>query len=332
VLGGAWLTTAAADDPDALARPLVVMLVGPTAVGKTEVALGLALSLDGEIVSMDSRLFYRGMDIGTAKPSPEDLRRVPHHLIDVVEPDETLSLADFQDRLQQAIAGIVSRGRLPLLVGGTGQYAHAVRSGWAPPPVAPDETLRNELERLASMRGGTWLHARLAAVDPPAAQNIDARNLRRTIRAMEVILTTGRRFSQQRGSGAAPYRLVTIGLRRSRPELYARIDARIDAMLEGGLVEETRKLLRKGYSPSLPAFSAIGYSQCAQVISGDIDLREARIQMQRSTRAFVRRQSNWFKDNDPDIRWFDATRPDLVEAIATLIQSDFAPSSAETDG
>jgi tRNA dimethylallyltransferase len=314
------LSRPGAHDADVTRRSVVVMLVGPTAVGKTEVALHLARALNGEIVSADSRLFYRGMSIGTAKPTAEELAEVPHHLIDVVEPDQTLSLADFKERMHAAIADILARGRLPLLVGGTGQYMQAVRSDWSPPPVAPNTPLREELARLAAIRGGTWLHERLASLDQPAAERIDPRNLRRTIRALEVILSTGRRFSEQRGSGDSPYRVLTIGLRRPRPDLYARIDARIDAMLHAGLVEETRELLRKGYSPTLPAFSAIGYSQCARVINGDIDIREARLQMQRASRALVRRQSNWFKESDPGITWFDASRTDLFEAISDFIQ------------
>jgi tRNA dimethylallyltransferase len=304
----------------AQAQPPVIMIVGPTAVGKTAAALKLAELINAEIVSADSRLFYRGMDIGTAKPSIEERARIPHHLIDVVDPDETLSLAEFQKRSTQAITDILARDRLPVIVGGTGQYIRAVRFGWTPPPVAPNETLRSELARLASVRGAAWLHERLGFLDPAAAQNVDARNLRRTIRALEVILTTGLPFSKQRGEGEIPYRFITIGLRRTRPDLYARIDSRIDTMLEGGLVEETRKLLQNGYSASLPAFSAIGYSQCAQVIHGDIDLREARLQMQRSSRSLVRRQSNWFKETDPTIIWFEATRPDLIEAMAAAIQ------------
>jgi tRNA dimethylallyltransferase len=311
-------------------RPLVVILLGPTAVGKTEVSLKLAEAFDAEIVSADSRLFYRGMDIGTAKPGLDMRQRIPHHLIDVVEPNETLSLADFRDRVQKVIKAIVSRGRLPMLVGGTGQYMQAVRSGWSPPAVAANERLRNELERLATLRGGAWLHSRLSALDPDAAHKMDPRNLRRTIRALEVILTTGRPFSEQRGAGEIPFRILTIGLRRSRPDLYARIDSRIDAMLKDGLIDETRRLLAKGYSSSLPAFSAIGYSQCAQVLRGEMDLREARMQMQRLTRAFVRRQSNWFKESDPSIAWFDATRPDLLAAISSLIRHELVGSDLTT--
>ena len=240
------MTASGADSAVLDTRPLVVILVGPTAVGKTDVALKLAASLDAEIVSADSRLFYRGMDIGTAKPSPEEQASIPHHLIDMVDPDETLSLRDFQERVQDAVAGIVSRGKLPLLVGGTGQYVEAVRSGWSPPPVAANGRLRMELERLASTRGAGWLHDRLAGIDAEAARKIDPRNLRRTIRALEVVLITGRAFSEQRRAGQIPFRILTIGLRRSRPDLYARIDARIESMLQSGLLEETRQTPSKG--------------------------------------------------------------------------------------
>jgi tRNA dimethylallyltransferase len=179
-------------NPTPAPLPPLLALVGPTAVGKTEIAIRLAERLNGEIVSADSRLFYRGMDIGTAKPTPEERNRVPHHLIDVADPDETWSLALFQQRAQETIAGIHARRRLPLLVGGTGQYVRAVTQGWLPPEVPPDERLRATLERLGQEKGKDWLHARLALLDPGAAALIDLRNLRRTVRALEVILTSGR--------------------------------------------------------------------------------------------------------------------------------------------
>jgi tRNA dimethylallyltransferase len=294
-------------------------LVGPTAVGKTELALHLAGRLGAEIVSADSRLFYRGMDVGTAKPSPEELARVPHHLIDVADPRETWSLALFQQEARRAIAGIHARGRLPLLVGGTGQYVRAVTQGWAPPPATPDPRLRAELERLGAERGRDWLHARLAALDPAAAASIDPRNLRRTVRALEVILSSGLPFSQQRGAGDSSYDLLTIGLARPRPELYARIDARIEAMFAAGLVEEVRGLLEQGCSPDLPSMSAIGYRECCKVIAGRMTVEEAKASMRRLTRVFVRRQSNWFKEADPAIRWFDASDPRTPEKVITLV-------------
>ena len=301
-------------------KPPLIIIVGPTAVGKTELAIQLAEQLDGEIVSADSRLFYRGMDIGTAKPTPEQLSRIPHHLVDVARPDETWSLALFQRAATDAIAGIRAKGRLPFLVGGSGQYIHAVTFGWTPPGTIPNASLRVILEGLAKSLGNDWLHERLALLDPPSAESIDPRNLRRTVRALEVIFTTGRRFSDQRGHAESPYSLLTIGLTCPRPELYARIDARIEAMFTGGLLEEVRDLLAKGYSPDLPAMSSIGYRECVAVLSGHMTLEEAKTQMRRLTRIFVRRQANWFKPDDPGIHWCDpeASRlNDIVELIRT---------------
>ena len=310
-------------DPKGLLRPLgsnpLIVIVGPTAVGKTEISIQLAERLDGEIVSADSRLFYRGMDIGTAKPTPEQRARVPHHLIDVADPDQTWNLAIFQRAATEAIADIRARGKLPLLVGGTGQYVHAVTHAWAPPAAAPHPRLRAELESMAKSRGRDWLHERLAALDPAAAESIDPRNLRRTVRALEVVLTTGRKFSEQRGQANSPYRLLTIGLTRPRSELYARIDARIDAMFAAGLLDEVRGLLAKGYSPDLPAMSSIGYRECAAVLEGCMTLEQARVQMRRLTRVFVRRQANWFKADDSRIKWFGATN-DAIDNIEALIR------------
>ena len=301
--------------------PLIVV-VGPTAVGKTALAIRLAESLDGEIISADSRLFYRGMDIGTAKPSPEELARVPHHLIDVSDPNQPWSLAIFQLAALAAIVSIHARGKLPFLVGGTGQYIHAVTHGWKPPEIAPDPALRKILETLALTNGGGWLHDRLALLDPASAQSIDARNIRRTVRALEVVLTTGRRFSDQRGQGESPYHLLMIGLSRPRPELYTRIDARIEAMFAAGFLEEVRQLLAEGVPPDQSTMSAIGYRECVKVLHGRLTLEEAKVQMRRLTRMFVRRQANWFKANDPDIHWFEAS-PDPRAEIEKLIRSTF---------
>ena len=303
------------------AEPLpLVLLVGPTAVGKTDVAIDLAEMLDGEIVSADSRLFYRGMDIGTAKPSAGERRGVPHHLIDIVSPAETLSLADFQSRAREAITQIASRGKLALLVGGTGQYVRAVVEGWSPPAVEPQAGLRDILARLKDEQGADWLHRRLAQLDPQAAEKIDPRNSRRTIRALEVILTTGRLFSAQQRRSASPYQLLTIGLERPRPELYARVDARIDAMFAAGLLEEVRGLLERGYGPELPAMSAIGYRECARVLHGEWTVEQAKSEMRRATRVYVRRQANWFKQSDENIRWFEADQV-ATSQIAGVIRS-----------
>jgi tRNA dimethylallyltransferase len=285
-------------------KPPLILIVGPTAVGKTELAIQVAERLDGEIVSADSRLFYRGMDIGTAKPSREEQSRVPHHLIDIADPDEILSLADFQHMAREAIAAIHRRQKIPFLVGGTGQYIRAITQGWDPPKAQPDERLRGVLQQLVDERGALWLHEKLKAMDPHAAGRIDARNVRRTIRALEVILATGKRFSEQRGHSQPPYRLIAIGLTRPRTELYERVDQRIDHMFASGFVDEVRALLARGYSPSLPTMSAIGYRECIRVIEGEITEEQAKAEMRRTTRIFVRRQANWFKESDANIQWF----------------------------
>lgn len=303
--------------------PLVV-IVGPTAVGKTEIAIQLAERLDGEIISADSRLFYRGLDIGTAKPTEEERARVPHHLIDVADPDETWSLAVFQERAREAIRDIHARDRLPFLVGGTGQYIRAVTEGWQPPQVEPDPRLRTALESWAGEIGYDGLHERLARLDPQAAATIDPRNLRRTVRALEVIMTTGELFSAQRKQGPSPYHLFVLGLIRPRTELYERVDARIDAMLAASLVEEVQSLLEAGYPPDLPTLSAIGYREIIAYLQGEYSLEEAITRIRRATRTYVRRQANWFKQDDPDIHWFRAgwnTVDEMEMAIRNWLQT-----------
>ena len=282
----------------------LILIVGPTAVGKTEISIQLAERLNGEIVSADSRLFYRGMDIGTAKPSPEEQVRVPHHLIDIADPDEILSLAIFQQQANEIINDIHTRNNLPFLVGGTGQYVRAVTQGWIPPEVKPDEALRSELEQKKDENGIYWLHDKLKELDPEAANKIDPRNYRRTIRALEVITITGKKFSEQRGQSESPYHLVTIGLTRPRDELYQRVDQRIEMMFADGFLDEVKSLMDKGYSPSLPTMSAIGYRECVSVIQGELSEEQAKVQIRRATRVYVRRQANWFKESDPNIRWF----------------------------
>jgi tRNA dimethylallyltransferase len=282
----------------------LILIIGPTAVGKTELAIQLAERLNGEIVSADSRLFYRGMDIGTAKPTPEEQARVPHHLIDIANPDEILSLAVFQQKAREAIADIHTRNKIPFLVGGTGQYIRAVTEGWTPPEVQPDDRLRGELEKMKEDRGIYWLHEKLTSLDPISAAKIDARNYRRTIRALEVILTTGKRFSEQRGKSESPYHLITVGLMRPRAELYERVDQRIEMMFANGFLEEVKSLLAKGYPPTLPTMSAIGYREGVKVVNGEWSQEQAKMEMRRITRVFVRRQANWFKESDPNIKWF----------------------------
>ncbi len=298
----------------------VVAIIGPTAVGKTEISICLAERLRGEIVSADSRLLYRGMDIGTDKPSKEIRSRVPHHLIDVTDPDRPWSLAIYRREAIDVIDAIHQRDRLPMLVGGTGQYVAALLEGWIPPPKSGDPSLRQRLEDYAEKHGSVALHKQLEEVDPTRAAKIDHRNVRRVVRALEIYHITGFPPSQQRSSQSPPYRALRVGLTLPRTELYARIDARIDAMLDAGLVAEVEELLARGYAPDLPAMTAIGYRQITDHLHGSISLEEAICQMRKATRQFVRRQSNWFKKDDARIHWF-AVREDVIDRVESLIRS-----------
>jgi tRNA dimethylallyltransferase len=296
----------------------LLVIVGPTAAGKTALSVDLAEALGGEIVSADSRQVYRGMDIGTAKATPAERARVPHHLLDVVAPDQVLTLAEYQALAYEALAGIDRRGRLPMLVGGTGQYVAAVLEGWRIPEVAPRPDLRAELEAQAAEQGSEWLHARLASLDPVAASRIDHRNVRRVIRALEVWLATGRPISELQAKEPPPYNVVQIGVTRPRPILYERIDRRVEAMVAAGLVEEVRGLVAAGYGWDLPAMTGLGYRQIGQYLRGEVTLDEAAALVKKGTRRFVQQQYNWFRLNDPRIRWIDPAEPPPDEVLAQL--------------
>ncbi len=295
----------------------VVAIVGPTAVGKTALSLRLAEALEGEIVSADSRLVYRGLDIGTAKPTPEERARVPHHLIDILDPRETLGLAQYQALAYAVIEDIQARGKLPVLVGGTGQYVRAVLEGWRVPQAPPNPRLRALLT--AAMTGRVTLVPDpwrwLLALDPQAAGWIDPRNVRRVVRALEVTLTTGRPFSALRRRQPPAYAILQIGLTLPRDVLYARADARIEAMIAAGWPEEVRRLLAQGYDLSLPSMSSLGYREMARYVLGEIDLAEAVRLIRRETRRFIRHQANWFRLSDPRIHWFDMREERAGEII-----------------
>jgi tRNA dimethylallyltransferase len=297
----------------------VVAILGPTAVGKTDLSIKLAKRLEGEIISMDSRLLYRGMDIGTDKPTLQQRNLVSHHLIDVAWPDENWSLARFQAIALRAIQEVHSRNRLPILVGGTGQYMTAILEGWLPPPKAADRAYREELAKFAEEHGKAALHQRLRDVDPESAERIHATNLRRVVRALEIYQLTGEPPSKIRRKEPPPFRSLRIGLQMPRDQLYARIDSRIDEMIHSGLLSEVQELLDAGYGPELPSMSAIGYKQIADALSGKVPLEEAIQEMRKLTRQFVRRQANWFKPSDPKIHWFDV-RQDVEEDILLLIR------------
>ncbi|MCX6024782.1 MAG: tRNA (adenosine(37)-N6)-dimethylallyltransferase MiaA [Chloroflexi bacterium] len=298
-------------DPNLPLRPLIAV-VGPTAVGKSVLALGLAARVAGEIVSADSRLLYRGLDIGTAKPTREERSAVPHHLVDVTEVDRPWSLAEYKEEALRAIAGIHTRGCVPLLVGGTGQYVRALLEGWVIPRTTPDPALRAELAARAECEGALTLHRDLQVRDPQAAASIDPRNVRRVMRALEVIYLTGHPFSAQRTRMRMGFRTLCLGLTMPREELYARADARIETMLAAGWVEEVRGLLSRGFSPDLPAFSALGYREIARHVQGQLSLEECRTEIRRATRRLVRHQANWFRASDPDVVWI-AAGPQALE-------------------
>ena len=313
--------------------PPLVVIVGPTAVGKTDLAVYLAQEVHGEIVSADSRQIYRGMDIGTAKATREQQEQATHQLIDIVDPDETLGLAQFQELATAAIAEITARGRVPLLVGGTGQYVMAVVEGWKVPRVPPDEALRRELYRQAEVEGAEALHTRLRALDPTAADRIDARNVRRVVRALEVCLVTGEPFSEQQSKSPPPYRILILGLSLPRAELYRRIDERVEQMMDAGLEAEVRGLVAAGYGFDLPAMSGVGYGQLAPYLAGEATLDEAVAEIKRATRRFVRHQGNWFRQGDERIHWLEVEES-LHQAAIELVRSfldhrpGFPPPSA----
>ncbi len=291
----------------------LIAIVGPTATGKSRLALNLAHDFNGEIVSADSRQVYRHMDIGTAKPSRQEQSLAAHHLIDIVDPDQDFSLAQYQQLAYRAIDDIQRRHKLALLVGGSGLYVRAVLEGWRIPEVPPDPEFRHSLEEKIATGGVDELYQELVEVDPVAAEKIDRRNARRLIRALEVSRYTRTPFPQLQQKKQPPFDTLTIGLTADRAELYRRIDLRVDKMLEQGLVEEVRKLVNMGYSFNLPAMSGIGYKQIGRLLGGELTLAEAVQQIKTETHRFVRRQYNWFRLSDSRIRWFDITKDNEVE-------------------
>ncbi len=298
-------------------QPLVVVL-GPTASGKTALAIHLARVLDGEIISADSRQIYRHMDIGTAKPTPEERAAAPHHLIDVVPPNHTFTLAEFQRAAYETIDAIHVRNKLPLLVGGTGQYITSVVEGWGIPEVPPNAALRAQLEAYAAEQGAQALHDRLHQHDPDAADRIDYRNVRRVIRALEVYLETGVPITVLQRKTPPRFRILQLGLTMPRAELHARVDARIDRMIDAGLLDEVRKLLKAGYTWECPALSGLGYSQWRTVLDGSGTHDDAVAAIRRETRAFVRRQYTWFNGHDTGIHWLDTTTITPDDALAVV--------------
>jgi len=308
--------------PDAAVQQPLVVVLGPTASGKTALGIALAQRFGGEIVSADSRQIYRHMDIGTAKPSLADRAAVPHHLLDLVAPDQPFTLAEYQRAAYAAIDDIRGRGGLPLLVGGTGQYISAVIEGWGIPEVAPHADLRAELEAFAAEHGPEALHARLQQHDPDAASRIDYRNVRRVVRALEVFLVTGTPISVLQRKHPPPYRLCQIGLTLSREALHERINRRVEQMIDTGLADEVHALLSAGYTWELPSMSGLGYAQWKPYFAGEQSLDQTIAAIQQATRAFARRQMTWFTGHDTGIRWLDVTH-ETPEAAAMQLVEDW---------
>ena len=299
-------------------KPKVLCIIGQTAVGKSALALEAAQWYGGEIISADSRQIYRAMDIGTAKPTAAELALVRHHLIDVSDPDGWYSLSMFRRDALAAIEDCASRGVVPIIAGGTGQYLAALLEGWTVPEFPPNDALRAELEEEARQNGPAGLHARLQELDPVAAATIHTTNARRIIRALEVCIGTGQRFSELQKSAPLTFDPTVIWLQMPTDALYARIDARVDAMVERGLVAEVEGLLAAGYAWTLPAMSGIGYHELRPFLAQECTLADAIQRIKFDTHAFARSQSTWFRR----FTTITHTTPMHIEQLSSVFHPD----------
>jgi tRNA dimethylallyltransferase len=291
----------------------LIAIVGPTGIGKTKLAIQLARRCNGEIINADSRQIYRSMDIGTAKPTKAELASVPHHLVDIIEPNQEFSLAEYQRLAYQSIKDVQKRGKMPFLVGGSGLYVWTVLEGWIVPQVAPDVSFRREQEKKAEMGQAEELYRELQQVDPIAAGKIDPRNVRRVIRALEVNKTSEKPFSQLQNKQPPPFQTLIIGLTAERAELYRRVDERVDDMVKRGFEAEVSKLMAKGYNLNLPSMFSIGYREIGQYLNGEMTLDEAIYKIKVGTHRFIRHQYAWFRLKDERIRWFDVDKMSEVD-------------------
>ncbi len=281
----------------------LVAIVGATGTGKSAVAMQLAERLGGEIVNADSRQVYRGMDIGTAKPTVEERKRVRHHLFDVAGPEDGYNLALYQQQAKSALNDIWERNAFAWLVGGTGQYVWGLLEAWQVPDVEPDNDLRATLAAFAESNGHEALHARLAAVDPDTAAKIDARNVRRVIRAIEVFEKSGRTMSDWQARQSPDFEFLLFGIDVPRKVLYPRVDSRVETMFENGLIEEVTALLDAGVPPEAPAMSSIGYGETVRYLRGEATLEEAKERTKIATHRLIRAQDQWFRRDDRRITW-----------------------------
>ncbi|MDP9379354.1 MAG: tRNA (adenosine(37)-N6)-dimethylallyltransferase MiaA [Chloroflexota bacterium] len=308
----------------------VLVVLGPTASGKTPLAIHLARGYGGEIISQDSRQVYREMDIGTAKPTLGERALAPHHGLDVVSPDETWTLAQQQRLTYEMVAQLRRSGRLPMLVGGTGQYLRAILEGWTVPEVPPDLELRDALAREAELVGTPTLHARLGEVDPEAAAKIMPNDLRRVVRALEVWQHTGRKLSEQQRAEPPPYDTLLVGLTMERAELYRRIDERVGRMLAAGLLDEVTELLEWGYGWELPAMRTIGYGEWRPYLQGHASVEECAERVRLNTHNFARHQYVWFR-RFREVHWLDSSSPALERDASCLVERWIAGTPGSSD-
>jgi tRNA dimethylallyltransferase len=300
----------------------LIAFIGPTAIGKTELVLFLSRYFNNEIINADSRQIYRFMDIGTAKPSITERALIPHHLIDIADPDEAFSLAIYHKLANQAIEDVQSRENIPILVGGSGQYIWSVIEGWALPQVPPNIEFRKNLEELSDEKGVNYLYQELVKIDPAAAEKIMPTNTRRIIRALEIYQETGNPVSKLWIKNSPPFNTLIIGLTAERGYLYHKIDSRVDEMIKNGFIDEVKGLLAKGYSIDLPAMSSIGYRQIILFLEGKVTLADAIQQIKTETHRFARHQYAWFKLKDHRIHWFnvcDNIRPQINNLVKSYI-------------
>ncbi|KWX87443.1 tRNA delta(2)-isopentenylpyrophosphate transferase [Paenibacillus riograndensis] len=309
-------------------RRRVLVLLGPTAVGKTRLSLELAEAYDAEIISGDSMQVYRGMDIGTAKIKPEEMLGIPHHLIDIHDPQDAYSAAEFQEQGTKLIEEISRKGKLPFIVGGTGLYIESLCYGFRFSEAVADEAFRSEQDAYAEAHGAEALHARLAEVDPESAARLHPNDRRRIIRALEIHHQTKVSLSASHAGQKkeSPYELCLIGLTMDRKILYKRIEDRIDQMLADGLVAEVEGLLQRGYSRSLVSMQGLGYKEIAAYLAGEMTLDEAVTLLKRDTRRFAKRQLSWFR-HMKEIQWINVDESqnfsENFEKIRAIIAGKF---------
>lgn len=303
-------------------KQTVLAIVGPTASGKTTISIALAKAFSGEILSGDSMQVYRGMDIGTAKISDDEMEGIPHHLIDMCNPDTAFTVREYQQLAVQKIAEIHQREKLPIIVGGTGMYIEAVTHGYQMPPSKKDTAFRLALEKLAQEQGNEVLHQRLQQVDAVSAKRLHPNDLRRVIRAIEVTQQTGRPFSEQAQKQKTRYeQIIWIGLTMPRDLLYERINQRVDQMMEQGLLDEVKKLQKRGFHAGMTAMQAIGYKELFQVLEGNVPLEIAVDQIKQGSRKYAKRQLSWFRRNER-VRWFDTSEINALQEIQQWIAGE----------